>query len=62
MGLGKFIKRTVRKAENFGRRVVGKGNIGERGEAADQMLQKYDVPVQRQAGQGQIKYTGEVWK
>ena len=62
MGLFKKLKKAVRGVENFGRRVVGKGNIGEddssRSEAAGQLM-KRNVDVSRQAGGGQIKYTGE---
>jgi len=66
MGLFKRIKkavnRTVRKVENFAHRATGQPEIGTRGEAADQLLsgpQKKNVDIQRQAGSGQIKYTGE---
>lgn len=60
MGLRKAIKRTVRKAENFAHRLTGQGNIGDntRSEAAGQLM-KRDVGIQRQAGGGQIKYTGQ---
>jgi len=63
MGLFKRIKHTVRRVENFGRRAVGKENIGTRSDAADEMLKaapvKKPVDISRQAGSGQIKYTGE---
>lgn len=56
------IKKLARRATNFGRRVAGKGNIGtddsSRSQAAGQLM-KRPVDIQRQAGGGQIKYTGE---
>lgn len=62
MGLKKWAKRVGRGVTNQVRRVAGKGNIGEddssRSEAAGQLM-KRDVGIQRQAGSGQIKYTGQ---
>lgn len=62
MGLRKFFRRATRKAENFAHRLTGKPNIGEddssRSQAAGQLM-KRDVGIQRQAGSGQIKYTGQ---
>ncbi len=56
-----WLKKIVRKVENQVRRTIGKGNIVDtRSDAADQLLKK-EVPVTRQAGQGQIKYTGETY-
>lgn len=61
MGLFKRIKKTIRKVENFGRRVVGKGNIGEK-EPEDPSIgtrataAKRLVNTQKQAGSGQISF------
>lgn len=61
MGLFKKIKKVVRKVENFGRRVVGKGNIGEKDPVEPEMgtratAAKRLVNTQKQAGSGQIAF------
>jgi len=58
----KAVKRVVRKVEDVAHKATGQDPIGTRSEAADQMLnspQKKNVDISKQAGSGQIKYTGE---
>lgn len=64
MGLFKKIKKVVRKVENFGRRVVGKGNIGEKDPMDAELgtratAAKRLVNTQKQAGSGQISFNEE---
>lgn len=61
MGLFKKIKKIVRKVENFGRRTVGKGNIGEKEPVEPDLgtraaAAKRLVNTQKQAGGGQISF------
>ncbi len=70
MGLFKRVKkainRTVRKVENFGHRVIGKPEIGEKDPmdsietgARSTAAQRLIKTTQKQAGGGQIKYNTE---
>jgi len=58
--LKKIVKHTVRNVENFGRRTVGKGNIGEKEPELDMGTRaaaaKRLVNTQKQAGGGQISF------
>jgi hypothetical protein len=65
MGWLKKLKRQVMRPVNTYKSVAGKlkgGDDSSRSEAAGQLLQKKEVPVNRQAGSGQVKFTGEVYE
>ena len=59
MGLRKFIKRTVRKAENFAHRVTGRSNIGQTDPNAtpDKGPQFTDAARSQAAGAGTVGFT-----
>ncbi len=64
MGLFKKIKKVVRKVENFGRRVVGQGNIGDKEPELDEtglrsQAAKRLTVKEGQAGAGKISYNTE---